>query len=170
MHIYQRYLTLALFFMMNSCADNSEEKTTSAPAKPAVIQPSATSNAPNTVVNPAHGQPGHRCDIAVGAPLNNTASTTAQAPAAAQTAPAVMPSAGGTLNPAHGQPGHRCDIAVGAPLNSTPSPGNQAAPVQTSPVVMPAQTAPATAKGLINPAHGQPGHRCDVAVGAPLPK
>lgn len=32
---------------------------------------------PNTVLgdnkglNPAHGQPGHRCDIAVGAPLNS---------------------------------------------------------------------------------------------------
>jgi hypothetical protein len=53
-------------------------------------------------LNPPHGQPGHRCDIAVGAPLggsmmndNSTASN---------------------LNPPHGQPGHRCDIAVGAPL------------------------------------------------------
>lgn len=52
-------------------------------------------------LNPPHGQPGHRCDIAVGAPLgsgNLLNNTTAG------------------LNPAHGQPGHRCDIAVGAPL------------------------------------------------------
>ncbi|HLV62367.1 hypothetical protein [Galbibacter sp.] len=65
---------------------------------PAVQQPVQSA----TGVNPPHGQPGHRCDIAVGAPLggntmlNNDASV--------------------TLNPAHGQPGHRCDIAVGAPL------------------------------------------------------
>src|SRR5690606_6869366 len=56
-------------------------------------------------INPPHGQPGHRCDIAVGAPLggnsmlNNDASV--------------------TLNPPHGQVGHRCDIAVGAPLPSS---------------------------------------------------
>ena len=31
------------------------------------------------------------------------------------------------------------------------------------------QTQTQTAPGM-NPPHGQPGHRCDVAVGAPLPK
>lgn len=52
-------------------------------------------------LNPPHGEPGHRCDIAVGAPLggNNPMNNTAT-----------------NLNPPHGQPGHRCDIAVGAPL------------------------------------------------------
>ncbi|HEX4957293.1 MAG TPA: hypothetical protein VFV46_03890 [Lacibacter sp.] len=76
------------------------------------------------------------------------------------------------LNPAHGQPGHRCDIAVGAPLNSAPAPATQTAPAQSPPMVMPAQPAPAAASagGALNPAHGQPGHRCDIAVGAPLPK
>jgi hypothetical protein len=28
-------------------------------------------------IDPSHGQPGHRCDIAVGAPLNSKAATTA---------------------------------------------------------------------------------------------
>ncbi len=77
-------------------------------------------------MNPAHGQPGHRCDIAVGAPLNSPASkpaapTTTQTitPAATPTATAQPVAAG--MNPAHGQPGHRCDIAVGAPLNSPAS-------------------------------------------------
>jgi len=90
--------------------------------------------------------------------------------AAPQTATA--PAAGGTvaLNPAHGQPGHRCDIAVGAPLNSSPSTPNNSQ-TQAPPIIM--QPAPATApaaagSGAKNPAHGQPGHRCDIAVGAPL--
>jgi len=86
--------------------------------------------------------------------------------------PAITAGAG--LNPAHGLPGHRCDISVGAPLNSPP--GNTAAPsVQTTapapaPVMTPAPTntpsSGSTAK--LNPAHGQPGHDCAIAVGAPL--
>ncbi len=73
-------------------------------------------------INPAHGQPGHRCDIAVGAPLNGTAenSNTKTTPQKIDlnnmnTTPAPT-SGGGNLNPAHGQPGHRCDIKVGDPL------------------------------------------------------
>jgi hypothetical protein len=86
------------------------------------------------------------------------------------TAPATNSSA--ALNPAHGQPGHRCDISVGAPLNSAPAPSNVTTG-QTQPVVMPTSPmptpAPATSgSGAKNPAHGQPGHRCDIAVGAPL--
>lgn len=78
------------------------------------------------------------------------------------------------LNPPHGQPGHRCDISVGAPLNSKPStPTVTTTAPQQQTVVMPQPTAPAaattTAAGK-NPPHGQPGHRCDIAVGAPLPK
>ena len=77
------------------------------------------------------------------------------------------------MNPAHGAPGHRCDIQVGAPLSSPPrKPAPQ--PI-TTPVQQSIQGAPAilnaptgnTAVGM-NPAHGQPGHKCDVAVGAPL--
>ena len=88
------------------------------------------------------------------------------------------------LNPAHGQPGHRCEIAVGAPLSSAPAvtkaPANNVA-VQSNglpekisvPAVatVPSAPAPAAATGSgLNPAHGQPGHRCEIAVGAPLPK
>jgi hypothetical protein len=72
------------------------------------------------------------------------------------------------LNPAHGQPGHRCDIAVGAPLNSKPASANQ--PASTPAVVSqtPALTPDTLLSKGLNPAHGQPGHRCDVAVGQPL--
>ena len=75
------------------------------------------------------------------------------------------------MNPPHGQPGHRCDISVGAPLNSKPAP-----PVTAQPVVANAQpqvtmkevpTTTKTAPGM-NPPHGEPNHRCDIAVGAPL--
>ena len=81
------------------------------------------------------------------------------------------------LNPAHGQPGHICEIPVGAPLNTAVAANNQqnvttAAPtVTTTPT--PTATIPveqvATAEGM-NPPHGQANHRCDIAVGAPLPK
>lgn len=89
------------------------------------------------------------------------------------------------MNPAHGQPGHRCDIAVGAPLNSPP--GKTPTPTQTAQTTTPAivqKTSPnsgvpktlaapaetvVTAPGM-NPPHGQAGHDCAVAVGAPLPK
>lgn len=85
----------------------------------------------------------------------------------------ATPAAAG-MNPEHGQPGHRCDIAVGAPLNSAPAaaPAVTAAPTFNTPP--PAQTTvatppAATAPGM-NPPHGQPGHDCAVAVGAPLNK
>ncbi|TDE07100.1 hypothetical protein [Flavobacterium sandaracinum] len=79
-------------------------------------------------------------------------------------------------NPAHGQPGHRCDIAVGAPLNSPVAATTQTTPQQTAtapaPTVtstaVPVETTP-TPEGM-NPPHGQTNHRCDIAVGAPLPK
>lgn len=84
----------------------------------------------------------------------------------------VVKSAG--LNPAHGQPGHRCDIAVGAPLSSAPAATpQQPAVVQSTPVATQAVPAAAptnvTAPGM-NPPHGQPGHDCSIAVGAPLKK
>lgn len=82
------------------------------------------------------------------------------------------------MNPPHGQPNHRCDIAVGAPLSSpkgamptapaptmTPTPQGQAS---ITPVDMASGTT-ATKPGM-NPPHGQAGHLCEIAVGAPLPK
>lgn len=81
------------------------------------------------------------------------------------------------MNPPHGQPGHRCDIAVGAPLNSKPAP-SITVPGNSQPSNITINQAPAqpivqaplnmTGKRL-NPPHGQPGHRCDVQVGQPLP-
>lgn len=140
---------------------------------------------PGGKLNPAHGQPGHRCDIAVGAPLpattgtlpvlNNPSATpiqnaTAITPPVTQPQPAVATTVAKGMNPAHGQPGHRCDIPVGQPLSSAPAKPQTTSPATPSPVVTPkVDNTPDTmfAKGL-NPAHGKPGHRCDIAVGQPL--
>ncbi len=161
------------------------------------VQPTAVAAG----MNPEHGKPGHRCDIAVGAPLNSAAS---QQPAGATSiTPTITntsdisaknativtsskPAAAG-MNPEHGKPGHRCDIAVGAPLNSSPAtvqPTTQPStskssdiPVpiapSTTPSTTPSSALPGTTNPIaagMNPEHGKPGHRCDIAVGAPLPK
>lgn len=103
---------------LTSCKD--EEKTEAAPAQ----TQETTSNTTGTTaaLNPAHGQPRHRCDIPVGAPLDQAAatSTTQQQ----QTTPSsnVSPvrvngsTATPTKNPPHGQPGHDCAVPVGADL------------------------------------------------------
>lgn len=76
------------------------------------------------------------------------------------------------MNPAHGQSGHRCDIAVGAPLNA-PAVANLQQNVVVPATTVTSAAAPAeatpTPEGM-NPPHGQTNHRCDIAVGAPLPK
>lgn len=129
-------------------------------------------------INPAHGQPNHRCDIAVGAPLNSVANgsqtsetvtmngsqqVVATSQAVSQPSVVKTDTAKG-MNPPHGAKNHRCDIAVGAPLNS-----KAAAPVQTANyVVNQAGTATTTTAQGLNPAHGEKNHRCDIAVGAPL--
>jgi hypothetical protein len=120
-----------------------------------LIQPSGSNDA--GPLNPEHGKPGHRCDIAVGAPLNSAAPKPI-------TEVASTAYAASGKNPAHGQPGHRCDIAVGAPLNSAPT--TSANSIVAAKASTP-NSSQVTATGL-NPAHGQPGHRCDIAVGAPL--
>lgn len=95
--------------------------------KPAVVNAGKT-------LNPPHGQPNHRCDIAVGEPLstpiksapvqNITQQAGAQSapqiistPALAPAVPKVSGSSTAKLNPPHGESGHDCAIQVGAPLN-----------------------------------------------------
>jgi hypothetical protein len=101
-------------------------------------------------MNPPHGQPGHRCDIAVGAPLNSpVAKPSAQPSITPGKSVTINPSANGTvtpavtapgMNPPHGQDGHRCDIAVGAPL-STPQ-KTAAAPATTPTLLAAPETTP----------------------------
>lgn len=214
--IYYTFLVAAI--TLSSCKNNEEE---TAKSTPKVITPFTQQTAAVTQteqqsagahnlfhennavgtpsvaagINPAHGQPNHRCDIAVGAPLN---SQTNGKPAAPQTNQIQMPqmqtitqtAAVKTvtpkgMNPPHGQPNHRCDIPVGAPLNSKPAatattastPAPASGEVSKNITVQPPVPAllstssanTETPEGM-NPPHGQAGHRCDVAVGAPLPK
>ena len=104
---------------------------------PETATPEANAAATPPELNPPHGQPFHRCDIAVGSPLKGAAPAkpaattirTGTAPTLenaarlnnpqANPAPAVANATGTPpkLNPPHGQPFHRCEIPVGSPLN-----------------------------------------------------
>jgi hypothetical protein len=113
--------------------------------QPQTVNPAqvATQNPVNTKgMNPAHGQAGHRCDIAVGAPLNSPI-----------TKPPVSAGKPATIT--------QSTNAVNTATNTIPSILKTNGTTPTTPVV--------TAPGM-NPPHGQDGHKCDIAVGAPLPK
>lgn len=130
------------------------------------LQPQESTNAPVTDVAAPDAQP-------IQGQVEGQTQTmqSVQAPAQMQPTPSTAPG----MNPPHGQPNHRCDIAVGAPLNSpkgaTPPAAPQVAPqgqAAVAPVAMP--SAPVVTQPGMNPPHGQEGHRCEIAVGAPLPK
>ena len=132
-------------FFLSSCdnsshpdIDTSLPAVTNTPASPDVnmvnedilsemglenINPQDLQQAPAEVyraagLNPPHGQPGHDCAIAEGAPLNGSPAVNAPG-APAMNFPTASPSSapgGPRLNPPHGQPGHDCAVQVGAPL------------------------------------------------------
>jgi hypothetical protein len=147
----------------------------------------------SNVINPEHGQPGHVCELPVGQliPENMLPKNNGEQPNTTniQTSTDPTPATKPGMNPAHGQPGHRCDIAVGEPLSDagpastpatiTPAPAttvsnqpNVSYPVVSSPLQYSADHFSDTTKVAagMNPAHGQPGHRCDISVGEPLNK
>lgn len=157
-------------FFLISCK-NSEEAPAETPAVPTEVPvPAAAAEAttPETPaatatsttageapkLNPAHGQPFHRCDIAVGAPLDGSG----PAPAPAAPTPAEAPKS-------------FFKTVQSTQPATAPAPTMNAAPAPT-PQPKPAPTATAdanTPKPKNNPAHGQPHHRCDIKVGDPLP-
>ena len=95
-------------------------------------------------MNPAHGQPGHRCDIEVGMPLNS--------PPGKKAANIIQP----TITKAS---------------SVTPAMINQANAPTTTDAIKPAtDAAPVVTAPGMNPPHGQEGHVCGVGVGEPLPK
>ncbi|TDX84563.1 hypothetical protein [Epilithonimonas xixisoli] len=101
-----------------------------------------------------------------------SATENAVTPAPLNASPIASTSGKPALNPEHGQPYHRCEIAVGAPIDSAPT--QNAAPQQAAPSILSPNVAPAPQsqslgpKPALNPAHGEPHHRCELAVGAPL--
>ena len=148
-----KFKTLSLLLML-ACTwaacknDAAQSDTTQSEQTPVQATPEAAGTIPGT--GP---------DVAFQAPAPENA-------AAGQTATTGM------KNPAHGQPGHVCGIPVGAALD-----GTAATPATSTPAAQPAAAPkPATAPSGVttaaapgtNPAHGQPGHRCDISVGAAL--
>ena len=156
-----------LFIGLTSCTSSSNESK-QAPRLPAMQQ----NQVPENIINAASPTPASVEDT--GQRQNDDTN-------------AVM------LNPPHGQPGHRCEIPVGAPLNSpeanTVQQSATSGSAATAPTIRNSSMAPtienanritpsrqqstaATATGpkpANNPPHGQPWHRCDIAVGSPLP-
>ena len=131
----------AVLMSFIACKDNAGNTGSSSETQPAVTQPTNTtpatpssttalpqgSNSSTAGLNPPHGQPGHDCSVAVGAPLKSGAG------GAATTQPMIQPTtaapaislpannttgntSGAKLNPPHGQPGHDCSVEVGKPL------------------------------------------------------
>ncbi len=143
--------------------NETSDSTAASSETPSVISADPTSSSTTTVSTSVVAQP----------PAQNPAQQTG----------VTAPGFEGKPNPAHGQPGHRCDFQVGeilpynnASAQTTPT---VAAPVINQPlvnsapaVIQQAATTGVTAPGFSgkpNPAHGQPGHRCDLQVGAILP-
>jgi hypothetical protein len=93
--------------------------TSSVPPPPPQALPLVNAQPQNgkVMLNPAHGQPGHDCAVAVGAPLNAPASQPTVTPAITTSA-AAPTSSTVRLNPAHGEPGHDCAVEVGKPLKN----------------------------------------------------
>lgn len=164
----------AACFILTSC--KKEEETSTADSKPKEIILPRVQGIPSQTYSQ---QPVIQNTTPVQQPVTNSQPvTTTQAQ--------VVTKPG--MNPPHGQPGHRCDIAVGMPLSTPvkpqPKPGTaitqridpstMTTQTQTSqptgaPAILNPSGTTATAPGM-NPPHGQDGHRCDIAVGAPLPK
>lgn len=185
----KKTLTILALSALLFTACKKEETTDSAPPEEtvadgtAVTTDSVTEAAATTTATPEL-QPLN------GAPAGSVMTT--QPGAAAKSYSTTPAPVAKGMNPAHGQPGHRCDIAVGAPLNSPPgkTPTATSAPVSQSTTVTPAMmtqngqltpnttttvtpaapTTPVVTAPGMNPPHGQEGHVCSVAVGAPLPK
>ena len=137
-HLFTSCLFFILLVSCENKSDNKEQlvdpsvlQTTNPISPVSSDSPAVLRSDAGLALNPKHGQPGHRCDIAEGAPLNTPAINSTIQPTITPTVtpsntvtPKVTPNANtatATLNPKHGEPGHRCDIAVGAPLNSKPT-------------------------------------------------
>ena len=112
-------IAVGLIFTV-SCNDSEKQAEASTEATPAATE-NTNAATEEVKVNPAHGLPGHRCDLPVGAPLNGTAANTATPTSTnntqSTTVSPVRVNQTPSVNPPHGEPGHDCAVPVGAPLN-----------------------------------------------------
>ncbi|WP_419869136.1 hypothetical protein [Chryseobacterium sp. CT-SW4] len=184
---------LALGFFITSCKkderptylkdENGVQQTapvTNNSSKVSLLDQSGSTMVTSAGMNPPHGQPGHRCDIPVGQPLNQVPAAQNNVPNAIQIDPNTITANAGPapkvktapgMNPPHGEPGHRCDIPVGQPLNSKPAPQPTTGTIQgaTPPPAPVEQKLAVGEKPALNPPHGEPFHDCAIKVGDPLP-
>ena len=148
-------------FALVSCQKKNETPETLSPELASYEQKSASDS--SNVTSAQNSAPITMNNSAPVAPQSNTVSVNQTQP----TAPG--------MNPPHGQPNHRCDIPVGAPLNSKKAEATTVKTTDnqtttTAPIAAPQNNAGSTSVVAgMNPAHGQPGHRCDIPVGTPLP-
>lgn len=139
MNIPSHLAVLAFTITLSACggSEGTPDTTADPAATTTVVQPSISTElvqpqsgaAAVSDPNPPHGEPGHRCEIAVGASLSGAPSAGTTIDAAPQTSPMFNTTPapvtfGGEatttapgMNPPHGEPGHDCAIAVGSPLN-----------------------------------------------------
>ena len=146
------FLGLILVGLFTSCNSSEKNKSLDMPsleATPSDIEASSASststlpssystaeavtNTSNLALNPPHGEPGHLCELEVGAPLpvngalpqtiveSPTVRNTPISPSATSIINSPLNTAVPTgpkpkFNPAHGEPWHNCDLEVGAPL------------------------------------------------------
>jgi hypothetical protein len=184
MRYFSLIIILLSMFTWIACGHGRDSEAESI-TQPSSINNPSTTPVNNTPVNPAtvpttttSTQP--QVVTLGGDPKKDQVITTTTQPVTTISQPVTTTSGNSGPNPAHGQPGHRCDIPVGSPLNSKPTQPTQPTVVQSQPTtniqptttpftptpITPAQ--PTTVASGINPAHGQPGHRCDIPVGSPL--
>lgn len=168
-----KYLFLALLsvtLFLGSCKkeEDAEIEEPSAGVESTTAVPKITTTPAQTAptgekpaLNPAHGLPYHRCDIAVGAPLDGPATQQGDSPVKQSTGPksffkTVQSESTASASTQQSQPMPAATTTVSPTTNQ----------VKTT---TPATSTANTPKPKNNPAHGQPHHRCDIAVGAPLP-
>ncbi|WP_340110967.1 hypothetical protein [Maribellus mangrovi] len=130
-------------------------------------------------LNPPHGEPGHRCDIAVGAPLDSSKpNTTDQTTKKSSETPVTSTRNNATL-PSTGRVGPTIENLKKINTSQPTNYASDKALVKNPPHGQPGHrcdipvgdplSATASTNVKLNPPHGQPGHRCDIPVGSPLP-
>jgi hypothetical protein len=145
--------TEAIFPDNANVTDDIEKPEISGPASEPTEQAGTVQNNAEVMLNPPHGEPFHRCDIPVGAPLDSQPASTTRQTTTNQTTTAA-PRA---QNPAPSTANNPTAPTIENAMRMNPSQTRSTTPANSG------------TKPRLNPAHGQPWHRCDIAVGSPLP-
>jgi hypothetical protein len=151
------YPTVLAIILFTGCANETNDSSTDESAGTSRVDSildGASKGAPamagsaaadgSVKLNPPHGEPGHRCEIAVGAPLDSKPS------GGAEPQLTITPQTPGAVQP---------QLNTQPQMNIQPQPAK--APTESPEAML--------AKGL-NPPHGAPGHDCAIPVGQPLKK